>query len=237
MYSFTWPVFLLALNIVTEATSTFWTAGAVHHKHIWPAEFGSCSKLKDNNSSFASFKQSQLEYNISVGRHLHQSSSPVAWPLQDWPKARACCHRPPNASKVLTASIGLFQCLIILLVKKYFLISSPNFHRCSFNHSQPVHLREKGPAPLSQLPLSTKLKEHWGHSSEFLLSKLDGQSPQLLFIRHSFQACHQLCCPPLATSEDLLEFWGSELHTELRVKPQECLIQQESKVSTVSKNL
>lgn len=135
VYSFTWPVLLLALNIVTDATSTFWTAGAVHHKHIWPAKFRSWSKLKDNNSSFASFKQYQIEYNILVRRHLHQSSSPVAWPLQDWPKARTCCYRHcPNASKVLTGSRRLFQCLIILSVKKYFLISSLNFHWCSFNH-------------------------------------------------------------------------------------------------------
>lgn len=134
MYSSTWPVFRSALNIVTDAT--FWTAGAVYHKYIWPAEFGSWSKLKDNNSSFASFKQSQIQYNISVGRHLHQSSSPGAWPLQDWPKARACCYRHcPNSSKILTGSRRLFQCLITLSAEKCFLMSSLNFHWCSFNHS------------------------------------------------------------------------------------------------------
>lgn len=165
MYIFTWPVFLLALNIVTDATSTFWTAGAVHHKHIWPAEFGSWSKLKDNNNSFASFKQSQIEYNISVGRHLHQSSSPAAWPLQDWPKARACCYRHcPNASKILTGSRRLFQCLIILSVKKCLLMFSLNFPWCSFNHSHASNQCIWGRS--NQPPLPRELREQWGHPSD-----------------------------------------------------------------------
>lgn len=78
--------------------------------------------------------------------------------------------------------------------------------------------------------LSTSSPQKAGERSEVtpqdsLLSKLDGQSPQLLFIGLSFQPCHQLCCPPLAASKDLhilLEFWGSELHTELRVRLPQC---------------
>jgi len=32
----------------------------------------------------------RIELNISVGRDLQRSSSPTAWPLQGWPKFKAC---------------------------------------------------------------------------------------------------------------------------------------------------
>lgn len=41
----------------------FWTAGAVHHKYLWSAEFCNQRKLKDSSSSFASSE-------CSVGGYL-----------------------------------------------------------------------------------------------------------------------------------------------------------------------
>ena len=60
------------------------------------------------------------------------------------------------------------------------------------------------------------------------------QSSQLLLAGHALQPCHRLCCPPLGTFEDhrvLLQWWGPELHTVLKVRPHQHWIQQDNPLS------
>jgi len=54
------------------------------------------------------------------------------------------------------------------------------------------------------------------------------QSPQLLLTGHTFQLFHQVWCPPLDAFKHvniLLQLWGPELFTALKVRPHQCWIQ------------
>lgn len=97
-----------------------------------------------------------------------------------------------------TTSLGiLFQYLIILSLKKYFLMPSLNFPWHSlelFPYVLSVGIREKNSPFPSLCPLLRKQQVRMRSPVSLFFSKLE-KPTQPFRPGHSFQSFHQLCCP------------------------------------------
>ncbi|KAK4826673.1 LOW QUALITY PROTEIN: hypothetical protein QYF61_010682 [Mycteria americana] len=125
-----------------------------------------------------------------------------------------------------TTSLGsLFQCLIILSIKKFFLISNLNL---PWHNLRPLPLslslrRRDRPPPLYNL-LSAVEGDKVSPQPPFLQAK-QHQFPQLLLISLTL---HQLRCPSLDTVQHLSVFLvarSPKLNTVFKVRPHQCHVE------------